>query len=74
MIMDDNLNSVMLPFLDSETKFHYLNCYLCKALHETVDDKLGEDHEQDLVYKSECLYEWWEFDQHEMIQPNHQLA
>ena len=72
--MGDNLNSILLPFLDSETKFHDLNYYLCKALHKTVEDKLGEDHEQDLVYKLECLYEWWESEQHEMIQPNHQLA
>ena len=65
--MGDNLNSIMLPFLDSETKFHYLNYYLCNALHKIVDDKLGEDHEQDLVYKFECLYEWWECEQCEML-------
>ena len=67
MIMDDNLNSILLPFLDSETKFHYLNYHSCKALHTTVDDNLGADHEQDLVYKLECLYEWWEFEQREMV-------
>ena len=65
--MDGNVNSIMLPCLDSETKIHYLNYQLCKALYKTVDDKLGEDHEQDLVYKLECLYEWWEFEQYEIL-------
>ena len=37
--MDDNLNSIMLPFLDSETKCHYLNYDLCKVLDETDDEE-----------------------------------
>ena len=65
--MDGNLNIIMLPFLDIETKVHYLNYHLCKALHEAVDANLGEDHEQKYDYTLECLYEWWEFEQREML-------
>ena len=60
--MDDNLNSILLPFLDSETKLLYLTYYLCKVLDETDDEEY--------VYKLECLYEWWEFEQREMFNTN----
>ena len=59
MNLDDDLNSILLPLLDIATKFHYLNYYLCKVLDETDDEK----H----VCKLECLYEWWEFEQREML-------
>ena len=45
--MGDNLNSILLPFLESETKFHYRSYYLCKVLDGTDDEEY--------VYKLECL-------------------
>ena len=57
----------MFPFLDSETKFHYLNYYLGKALDEAIDANLGEDEEPTYVYKLECLYEWWATEQYEIL-------
>ena len=70
--MDDNINDIMLPFSDSETKFHYLNyCFFFffkkKAVHGAIDANLGEDEEQLYVYKLECLYEWWEFEQYKIL-------
>ena len=65
--MNDNLNSIMLSFLDSETKFHYLNYYLGKTLDEAIDANLGEDEEQIYVYKLECLYGWWATEQYELL-------
>ena len=48
--MDDQTNYVMIQFLDSKTKFNYLNYYQ-KMLIETDDE----------VYalKLDTLYEWW---------------
>ena len=34
--MDAHLNSVLLPFLDSETKFNYLRFYSFRVLPETL--------------------------------------
>ena len=51
--MDDNINSVLLQFLNTDTKFHYLNYHYQKMLDETNDEAY--------VYKLECLYEWWDF-------------
>ena len=48
--MDDNINSVLIQFLDADTKFHYLNYHYQKMLDETNDEAY--------VYKLECLYEW----------------
>ena len=50
----------MLPFLDSESQFHYLQYYLDKELQEAIDADLGEEEEMNIVYKMECLYRWWE--------------
>ena len=54
----------MLPFLDSESQFHYLQYYLNKELHEAIDAELGEEEEMNIVYKMECLYEWWATEQY----------
>ena len=62
--MDDNINKIMLPFLDSESQFHYLQYYLNKELHEAIDAELGEEEEMNVVYKMECLYEWWATEQY----------
>ena len=58
--MDGNINKIMLPFLDSESQFHYLQYYLNKELQEAIDAELGEEEEMNIVYKMECLYRWWE--------------
>ena len=50
--MNEQTNSVIINFLDAESKFHYLNYYYSKMLDETNDEEY--------VYKLECLYEWWE--------------
>ena len=49
--MDDQTSSVLIEFLDAETKFSYLNYYYQKMLIETDDE----------VYalKLDTLYEWW---------------
>ena len=62
--MDDNINKIMLPFLDSESQFHYLQYYLNKELQEAIDAELGEEEEMNIVYKMECLYEWWATEQY----------
>ena len=49
--MNEQTNSVIIEFLDTESKFHYLNYYYSKMLDETNDEEY--------VYKLECLYEWW---------------
>ena len=49
--MDEQTNSVLIEFLDTETKFHYLNYYY----QTMIDDTGDEEH----LYKLECLYEWW---------------
>ena len=36
--MDEQTNSVLIEFLDSETKFNYLNYYYQKMLLETDDE------------------------------------
>ena len=50
--MNEQTNSVIIEFLDTESKFRYLNYYYSKMLDETNDEEY--------VYKLECLYEWWE--------------
>ena len=57
--MDDNLNNIMLPFLDSKSQFHYLNYYLNKELQEAIDAKLGDEEEIKINIKLEGLYSWW---------------
>ena len=53
--MDDQSSSVLVEFLDSETKFHYLNYYYQKMLIETDDDIYA--------YTLDVLYEWrWQGD------------
>ena len=52
--MDEHINSVLTAFLDTETKYHYLNFYYQKMIDETEDD------DETYLYKLECLYEWWE--------------
>ena len=49
--MDDQTSSVLVEFLDDETRFSYLNYYYKHMLIETDDE----------VYalKSDTLYEWW---------------
>ena len=50
--MNEQTNSVIIEFLDTESKFRYLNYYYSKMLDETNDEEY--------VYKLECLYEWWD--------------
>ena len=50
--MDEHINSVLTEFLDTETKFHYLNYYYQMMLDDTEDEEY--------VYKLESLYEWWQ--------------
>ena len=52
--MNEHINSVLTEFLDTETKFHYLNYYYQMMIDETEDD------DEEYLYKLECLYEWWE--------------
>ena len=56
--MHDDIPGVIAAFLESTTKFSYLNYYYQKQLTETVDEEY--------VYKIECVYEWWEQEQREM--------
>ena len=50
--MNEQTNSVIINFLDDESKFHYLNYYYSKMLDETNDDEYFD--------KLSCLYSWWE--------------
>ena len=50
--MNEQTNSVIINFLDDESKFHYLNYYYSKMLDETNDEEYFD--------KSYCLYQWWE--------------
>ena len=50
--MDEHINSVLTEFLDTETKFHYLNYYYRMMLDDTEDEEY--------LYKLESLYEWWQ--------------
>ena len=36
--MNEQTNSVIINFLDDESKFHYLNYYYSKMLDETNDE------------------------------------
>ena len=49
--MDDQTNSVLVEYLDAESKYSYLNYYHQKMLNET-DDAV-------YAYKLDILYEWW---------------
>ena len=46
--MNEQTNSVILNFLDEESKFHYLNYYYSKMLDETNDEEYFD--------KLSCLY------------------
>ena len=50
--MNEQTNSVIISFLDTESKFHYLNYHYSEMLDETNDEEY--------VYKLERLYEWCE--------------
>ena len=50
--MNEQTNSVIINFLDDESKFHYLNYYYSKMLDETNDEEY--------FGKLPCLYIWWE--------------
>ena len=50
--MDEYINSVFTEFLNTETKFHYLNYVYQMMLDDTGDEEY--------LYKLECLYEWWQ--------------
>ena len=54
--MDDNLNSILLPFLGNETKYQYSKYYL--------NNIIGEYSEREYFYKLECLNEWWAVEQY----------
>jgi hypothetical protein len=56
--MDENIALTISKFLDSSSKFNYLNYYFQQELNETGDEEF--------VYKLECLYEWWEQEQREL--------
>lgn len=49
--MNEHINSVLTEFLDTETKFHYLNYYYQMMLDDTGDEEYLD--------KLDCLYEWW---------------
>ena len=50
--MNEQTNSVIINFLDEESKFHYLNYYYSKMLDETNDETYFD--------KLSCLYQSWE--------------
>ena len=50
--MNEQTNSVIINFLDEESKFHYLNYYYSKMLDETSDEEYFD--------KLSCLYQWQE--------------
>ena len=50
--MNEQTNSVIINFLDDESKFHYLKNYYGKMLDETNDEEYFD--------KLSCLYQWWE--------------
>ena len=50
--MNEQTNSVIINFLDDESKFHNLNYYYSKMLDETNDEEYAD--------KLSCLYHWWE--------------
>jgi hypothetical protein len=52
MIMDEQLNPLILQFLDDESKFHYLEYYYTTMLNETGDE--------DYYDKLSCLHQWRE--------------
>ena len=49
--MDDHTSSVLVGFLDDETRFCYLNYFYTKMLLE-ID-------EVEYALKFDTLYEWW---------------
>ena len=49
--MDDQTSSVLVEFLDTKTKFNYLNYYYQKMLIETDGGVYA--------HKLDVLYEWW---------------
>ena len=51
--MDDNINKIMLLFLDSESQSHSLQYYLNKELQEAIDAELGEEEEMNI-----CFMKW----------------
>ena len=53
--MNNNIAIKIASYLDSESKYNYLNYYYQKELNETGDEEY--------VFKLECLYEWWEEEQ-----------
>ena len=53
--MEEQMNSVIIQFLDDETKFHYLNYYYSKMLDETTD--------KDYFDKLSCLHLWRELEE-----------
>ena len=57
--MNEHIVKHISSFLDTETLFHYLNCYYQHELSKT-------DYDEELCYKLECLYEWWEEEQREL--------
>ena len=57
--MNEHIVKHILCFLDSDTKFHYLNYYYQQELSKT-------GYDEELCYKLECLYEWWEQEKREM--------
>ena len=57
--MNEHIVKHILCFLDSDTKFHYLNYHYQQELSKT-------GYDEELCYKLECLYEWWEEEQREL--------
>jgi hypothetical protein len=53
--MDEQMNSVIIQFLDDETKFHYLDYYYSKMLDETKD--------KEYVDQLYCLHLWRELEE-----------
>jgi len=49
--MNEHINSVLTEFLDTETKFHYLNYYYQMMLDDTEDEEYLD--------KLDCLFVWW---------------
>ena len=59
-MLSDHLTELILLYLDSESQFHYLNYYYQQELNKT-------NHDEELCYKLECLYEWWEQEERELV-------
>ena len=57
--MDDQTSSVLVEFLDTNTKFNYINYYYQNVLIETDGDVYAYIYIYIYIYILYILYEWW---------------